>query len=292
MKIGSHYTGIQLKEYHTEIQWRDIMNFAAAINDDNPYYFNDLSEDGIVAHPLFISAITWPVISKLPDYIEKEQFPVGLLRNMIHYTEHIMIRKPIKPGDKLSVRGKIAAVIPHRSGAHIIIRFDAVDPEERGVFTEYIGGMIRGVDCADNGKVLEELPEIPNYDIEPAPDRYNIRINRLQSYIYDGCTNISFPIHTSEKFAGMVGLPGIILHGTATLAFAVREVVNNYCSGNPLLVRNIACRFTGMVIPGSEIVLEVKETGATNRTRHLFFDVYNSDGEKAISRGYAALGNS
>jgi hypothetical protein len=48
----------------------------------------------------------------------------------------------------------------------------------------------------------------------------------MRPYVYDGCTNIYFPIHTSVGFARMVGLPDIILQGTATLAYAARELAD------------------------------------------------------------------
>ena len=43
-----------------------------------------------------------------------------------------------------------------------------------------------------------------------------------------------------------MGLPGIIHQGTATLAYAVRELVNREARGNPALLKALACRFTGM----------------------------------------------
>lgn len=49
-----------------------------------------------------------------------------------------------------------------------------------------------------------------------------------------------------------MGLPGIIHQGTATLAYAARELVNREARGNPALLKALACRFTGMVRPGSD----------------------------------------
>ena len=41
MKIDSSYVGMTLKDYFTVIDWRTMMNYAAAIDDDNPLYFDD-----------------------------------------------------------------------------------------------------------------------------------------------------------------------------------------------------------------------------------------------------------
>jgi acyl dehydratase len=85
----------------------------------------------------------------------------------------------------------------------------------------------------------------------------------------------------------MVGLPGIIYQGTATLALAVREIINREADGDPARLKSLACRFSGMVLPESHIRVECLKS----RQGDLFFQVKNQDGQKAISRGYARLEN-
>ncbi|MCD4719345.1 MAG: hypothetical protein K8S13_05735 [Desulfobacula sp.] len=41
MKLNSRFAGTPLKEYHTKIPWRATTNYAAAVADDNPLYFDD-----------------------------------------------------------------------------------------------------------------------------------------------------------------------------------------------------------------------------------------------------------
>jgi acyl dehydratase len=105
--------------------------------------------------------------------------------------------------------------------------------------------------------------------------------------IYDGCTNIVFPIHTSKKFAHQVGLPEIILQGTATLALAVRELIKREAESRPWRLKEIYCRFSGMVFPGSDITLQVYE--ASPQSGRSYFDVLNQKGEKILSHGYAFI---
>jgi acyl dehydratase len=114
-------------------------------------------------------------------------------------------------------------------------------------------------------------------------------IDPLLPYVYDGCTQIEFPIHTSPRFAVGVGLPGIILQGTATLACAIREIVNREARGNPECIREIFCKFTGMVIPGSHIEIRCLESREQTDQKDLFFDVLNAENKKAIRSGYVKL---
>ena len=110
-------------------------------------------------------------------------------------------------------------------------------------------------------------------------------VDPLAPYIYDACADIEFPIHTSPKFARDVGLPGILFQGTATLGLAVRELINREALGNPEAVREIACTFTGMVKPGTEICLICQDVREQNNQTLVFFEVINDENKKAIRNG-------
>ncbi|MBU0545272.1 MAG: MaoC family dehydratase N-terminal domain-containing protein [Proteobacteria bacterium] len=292
MEIGSHLVGSGLKEYRKEVSWREIMNYAAAVGDNNPRYFDDERVDGIIAHPMFCVAVTWPVTEKLEEFIESRLLPAEISATKVHYTEHIEFHRPVKPGDLLTVKGKVAAVLPHRAGTHIVIRYDVFDQREIPVFTEHIGAMLRGVNCPDEGMQSETLPSVPACSTQDRPVwEAKITIDPMRSFIYDGCTNIFFPIHTSRQFAKMVGLPDIILQGTATLAFAVKELINREASENPGCLKSLSCRFTGMVIPGTEIRIQLIEKLDRDNGKELHFTVTNSEGRRAISNGYVLMQN-
>jgi acyl dehydratase len=269
------------------------MNYAAAIGDDNPLYFDDECSSGIVAPPMFAVAATWPIIENIPDFLDADDFPREILLTQVHYTEHIRFHKALSPGQALSIKGRIAAILPHRAGTQIVTCFEALDQNGEPVFTEYNGGMMRGVKCMDGGKGAEVLPSVPDRDSKIRLRwEQRIRVDSLLPFVYDGCTNIVFPIHTSKKFAHEVGLAGIILQGTATLALAVTELINREADGNPSKLEEIYCRFTGIVLPGSDIRLQVFYSMADNHSGSIFFEVINQEGDKAISHGYALLADS
>lgn len=290
MELSSHLVGSGLKEYRKEVGWRETMNYAAAVGDNNPCYFDDERTAGIIAHPMFCVAVTWPVTEKLEEFISPGLFPAEISATKVHYTEHIEFHRPVKPGDLLTVKGKIAAILPHRAGTHIIIRYDVFDNSNLPVFTEHIGALLRGVNCLDEGIQSATLPSVPACSTkERLVWETKITIDPMSPFIYDGCTNIFFPIHTSKQFAKMVGLPDIILQGTATLAYAVKELINREASENPLCLKSLSCRFTGMVIPGTEIRIQLIEKLNRENGIELLFTVTNSEGRKAISNGFALI---
>jgi len=290
MKIDSSFINAPFKEYTVKINWRNMKNYAAAIGDNNPYYFDDEREKGIVAHPMYVVSVTWPIIENIKEFIQKEDFPLKLFNRIIHYSEHIILYQLLRPGNQLRIKGSIAAILPHRAGTQIIQRFDAINKNNELIFTEYIGGIFRGVKCKGEAKGKENIPKIPEFNPESEKIWSNsIHIDQLRTYIYDGCADIHFPAHTSKKFAHFVGLPGIILQGTATLAYAIKEIVNKEANGNPHSVKQIACKFTGMVIPGTDIQINLLGKKEKKEAIELFFDVQNHQKKTAIRQGYVLL---
>ncbi len=290
MELGSHLVGSELKEYRKEVSWRETMNYAAAVGDNNPCYFDDERMEGIIAPPMFCVAVTWPVTEKLEEFLEPGLLPAEISATKVHYTEHIEFYRPVRPGDILAVKGKIAAILPHRAGTHIVIRYDVSDNTGKPIFTEHIGALLRNVKCTDSGRGGETLPPVPACGSKGAPVwEATIPVDPMRSFVYDGCTNIFFPIHTSKQFAKMVGLPGIILQGTATLAFAVKELINREASKDPSCLRVLSCRFTGMVLPGTDISIKLIEKLNRNNDKDLHFIVINKEGQKVISNGYARI---
>ncbi|KAA3613863.1 MAG: hypothetical protein DWQ05_16440 [Calditrichaeota bacterium] len=290
MEISSKYVGVSLKEYRTVVRWRDTMNYAAAVGDNNPRYFDDRRKDGIVAPPMVAVALTWPIVQNLWEFIEASDFPFDILQRQVHYSEYLHLHDAIKPGDELWINGEIIAIVPGKSGTHIVIRFIAINQDGKAIFTEFIGGMMRGVHCSDAGAGGETLPKIP------VPGKLNtpvwekkIKIDPLLPYIYDGCSNIVFPIHTSQKFAQKVGLPGILLQGTAALAFAAREILDRHAESNPQKLKALSCRFADMILPGTKIKIQLLSLEKNGENIDLYFQILGEKNQLVIKNGFARM---
>ncbi len=290
MEIASNLVSTVVNEKTKEISWRDIMLYATAINDCNPFYFNDEREGGIVTHPLFPVSLTLPIVENLTDNITEnshKKFPFELLMTVVHYSEHLKIHRLIKTNDILRVNGNIEAVISHRAGTHVISKFTGTDQQDNLVFTEYLGGMLRGVECIGGDRGKEKIPKIPQLE-KPSRILWNeeIKVNPLQAHIYDGCVGPTLPFHTSKEIAHQLGLPDILLQGVCTLAIAVSEIIQRELDGDPTQVSEIACKFTSMVIPGSNIEIQIIGKRRSNNQQEVFFEVYNEKKKKAIRNGY------
>jgi len=286
VEVNSSVVGQRMRVFTTEVTQRRINNYAAAVGDPNPCYLDDARQSGLIAPPTLAAALTWPLIQNIYDYLDLG-FPAEIMFRIVHYSEQLVIERPLKPGDRLSIEGQVVAVVPEKSGTHVIFKLPALDQEGSLVFTEYIGGMLRGVECTDPGRTTGKLPAIPSSpgNLEPIWEAA-VPIKREDCYIYEGCADVPFPIHTSPSFARSMGLPDIIYFGIGTLARAVSALVNRELGANPVGIRHLACTFRGMVTPESFIRIQLLERKQNDTGLELFFRILNQQGKEAVSEGY------
>lgn len=290
LTIQSSFVGAKLKTHSLPVTWRHAMNFAASIGDNNPRYFDDERDGGIIAHPMLCVALTWAISKDLKANVIADDLPAHLARTQVHYMENIQWRKPIVPGTTLTISGNVIAILPHPAGALMVLKYDATDETGSPVFTEFTGALLRSVKCLEKGKGKDSLPVAPKFKPEEEPIwQAKIPIDPLAAHVYDAGADISFPIHTSPRFAHAVGLPGIILHGTATLSIAVRELVNREADADPSRLQMLDCRFTDMVLPGTSIIVELQSKEESSEHTDLRFVVLNDSGKRAVSGGFARI---
>ena len=261
------------------------MNYAAAVEDWNGRYFDDAADEGVVAPPMFAVAVTWPLVTGIQKLLGGV-VPVETMGRLVHAAESLVFHHPIRPGVTLVLGGEVVAFVPTRAGALMTLRFDAAEKDGTPIFTERVGALFRGVSC-DSVKLSAEKAEEAGLVDTDAPPAWTaeIPVSRCAAHVYDGCTDIVFPIHTSRTYALKVGLPDIILQGTATLALAAREIVNRECNSNPACLRELSGRFTGMVVPGQTIRVQCWRGG----NGRVAFKVLNDRGEASIDGGAALL---
>ncbi len=91
-------------------------------------------------------------------------------------------------------------------------------------------------------------------DVEPGaelPEVIKGPVTETQLVRYSGASGDFNPIHTVPKVAQMVGLDGVIAHGMLIMAFA-GQLLTDWAG--PGSVRQIKVRFSGMTLPGEEVV--------------------------------------
>lgn len=285
MEISSRFVGSKLRPITAQVVDRQVMNFAAGIFDDNPVYFDDSQPQKLLAHPMLACAITWDISKDFPKHLLADDFPFHLQKQQVHFSEHLHWHRTLRSGDLLTIEGEIIAIIPHRAGTHLVVRYQATDSLGQPVFTEYSGAMLRGVSCSDQGQGAETLPHQTQRRTGASLWQAKLSTHPLSAHIYDACAQVHFPIHTSIAFALSVGLPGTILHGTATLSYALSELLKRQADNDPARAQSLACCFRGMVVPGDSILVRLLAREPNENHTDLHFDVLDQNERPVIADG-------
>jgi acyl dehydratase len=101
---------------------------------------------------------------------------------------------------------------------------------------------------------------------------------------YAAASGDDFAIHLDDEFARAVGLPGRIVHGLCTMAFAGRAVLEAAGVDDPRAVSRIAVRFSAPLFPGETVTTRVWETGGGYG-----FESLNGEGKPVVKDGRVEL---
>lgn len=287
--ILSRGVGQLVGEHIVEVTSRRILAYAASIGAIEPLYMDDGRAEGIVAPLGFAASLEWPVMIA-PDFLSAiGRDTDNAFTGLVHAFQDSRFHRPIRPGDRLRITGRIIETLETPAGALVICRV-LTQGEELGepVVESWFGALYRQTPLAEPPQQAEECPSM-RHEAELSADAGNkyqpIPIPRTLPYIYTECAGIWNPIHTERRAAEKESLPDIILHGTCTWAMALQRIAAAYRDGANLPVRRFAARFSRPVIPGCTLELEHQLASP----KVVAFVVRNPDGLPALSHGVAEL---
>jgi acyl dehydratase len=265
------------KRYDTqtyEVTADAIHAYAAATNETNPAY----TGPDPVAPPAFTVV---PLFATLATALFDPDLEVNLPR-LVHGEQDHVLREPIRAGDVLSVDGEIESVEVKESGERFTVHGTLTNQEGRIVAEARSLMFIRGTGSRPRTSgAPAEPPPTPEYVFETADT-----VDEDQTFRYAEASGDHNPIHLDADFAkGAAGLPGIIVHGMCTMAFAARAVVDGLCGGDPAKLARVRVRFSRPVFPGQTITTR----GWREADGSFGFETVNERGQAVITAGIAEL---
>jgi acyl dehydratase len=176
-------------------------------------------------------------------------------RYVVHYEQDLVLHRPIKAGMSLVSRAMPVALLPRPNGASLVIRTETRAQDGELVNEQYVTEFFRGVEASQG--VGERAPDHRlDADGEPMA-AVTYRIAPDQTIRYAAASGDDFAIHLDDGFARQVGLPGRIVHGLCTLAFAGRAVLEATDVQDARAVKRIAARFSAPLFPGEAVKTRV-----------------------------------
>jgi acyl dehydratase len=273
--IDAGIVGLTAGPVACTVDARWLMAYAAAVGETDSRYYDTTAPGGPLAHPLFPVCYEWPVALALrANAVDAALAPLG-----VHALHSLLVDRPPRAGDSLRTSARVTAVQRRKRGTLVVTRYTTVDRTGVRVSTTDYGSLYRGVELRgeDAGPVWEIT------DDHGAGVRWTdeVAVTAHAAHVYTEGARIYNPIHTDIAAARAAGLPGLILHGTATLALAVSRVVAHDLGGDPTAVRGVAGRFTGMVMMPSTLTVR----GGDVRGAQLAFDALDAAGRPVLSDG-------
>lgn len=269
-------------EHRVDARW--LMAYAASLNDQNPLYF-DTTAGSVMAHPLFPVCLEWPSILATRGLTGTELTSAESARG-VHAAHDLHMFKPIQSETILRTRATLIGVESIKPGAGYTLRLDTIDEAEDLVCQTYQYGIYRDVAVTGNKPQATPTPKLPV--VKPLNDEViNIPVAAGMAHTYTECARIWNPIHTDRQFAQNAGLPDIILHGTATMALALSQLVERYTQGQPQRVIRTGGRFAAMVPMPTNLKLRISDVSEqSDGSQTLSYQVFNAEDAPAISNGF------
>ena len=226
--------GTPVVELTTQFQYRGIYKeFTGTFQRKNETTIQMNLEDAKALSVL--SAKTW---------FRRENFELGLIRTELNFDLETYVQYGAGSAwSRLEVNGRVTGMSPSGERVHVGI----VSYEAEGVHGNPVMDYLTRL-----AKPLDKHHDLPNPVSLHGTKPIIIRAPALNSS-YSEASGDYNPIHTSDIFARLAGLPGTITHGMYTSA-AVRALLEEWVADNRTeAFRAFKCSFVGMVLPGDEL---------------------------------------
>ncbi len=266
------------KEYDPQsyvVSAEAIMAYARAYNEENAWFFDADRPKGILAPPLFGAVASW---LSLMTVVTDAELNVDVLR-LVHSQQDMRFFRPLIPGDTIHSTAKIVAIEEQPGGESLAVDLhcwnQTGETVQRITFTAFIRSQGRRPRTrAATGETSEPLHRISQ------------TIDADQTFRYANASGDHNPIHIDENIAKRAGLPGIIVHGLCTLAFASKAIIDSVCEKDPRRLRRLSAGFARPVLPGQTISTTIWRDTKSGLYR---YETVNPNGRAVIKPGYAEI---
>ncbi len=276
--IDAGIVGLTVGPMASVVDARWLMAYAAALGETDPRYYDTTAPGGPLAHPLFPVCYEWPANRALRAASGLQ----ALNAQLVHAQHDIVIHRALRAGEAVRTSACLVAALARAPGAFVVFRCETSDVNGAPVATSHYGYLYRGVALEGPDRQVAAIPQpaAASPDLSPLGE---IPVAANAAHVYTECARIFNPIHTDLAYAHAAGLPGIILHGTATLALSVSRALRSH-DIDWRRVRGLSCRFSGMVLMPSAL-----RVFAGRDARGIAFETASGQGDKVITRGRLLL---
>jgi len=216
--------------------------------------------------------------------------PGELIGAILHGEQDFHFHAPMHPGMELETISKPIGMRQRSSGVTVVVHGETRDAAGELVTEQYMTSFVRRAEGVDDKG--EEAPghAFPQELRDRNPDaKVDQTFDSDQTFRYAEASGDPMQIHLDEEFAKSVGLPGIIIHGLCTMAFASVAAVQTYAADDPSRLKRLAVRFASIALPEQTITTELWDAGESDGVERYAFETTSDGGATVIKDGWAEI---
>jgi len=263
--------------FELNVTKRHTMAYAACLNDLLPIYFDDVTHPKLEIHPLFPVCCEWPA---LLDFFHENNLP---MHRMVHATHDLHIYQALSLGQSYFTTAEVISLEQRKPGVYLTWKLKTVDADGTLVSETWQGNLFLGAKSEDCSAFPQIAPSTPKFSSPLVGTQVaSLEISGGFAHTYTECARIWNPIHTEKSAALLGNMAEPLLHGTATLALAVSEIVKSTLNSDPEKIRRIGCRFSRPVIAPTDLRIETLET----EEKVIMFQILSQKGDVVLRDGF------
>ncbi len=285
--VGKIYPATTLK-----VTAAAIREYALAYNEGNPAFLEGTWTGGIVAPPLFGAVAAHPAVLQVAG---DPELGVDLMR-LLHSEQDMEYLAPIRPADVITTVAKILRIEAMVHGETLAVELRAFNQNrvevQRIIFTAFIRARNK---TQTRDPLSREQRDARKAGAAESPPKggpaatVTLGLDLDQTVRYAKASGDNNPIHLNGDFAKAAGLPGVIVHGLCTMAFASKAVIDAVCGRDPLRLKRLYARFARPVFPGQTLTTTLW-SGASGQSRRTYlYETCNPQGQAVIRQGIAEV---
>lgn len=269
--VGRQYVGPEFG-----VTRERLSEYAAATNDDTP-----AAVAGDLAPPVFSFV---PLRSAYRAALT-DTTPLYRQNRGLHGEQDIFFFSPIEPGMVLTAHGSVIGIRKRRTGTAVVLNAQTRDQEGLLVNEHFITLYYPGAEVDEDAGVDPPDHRLPDEVTGREPDARIVQETDLDQPVrYSAASGDTGAYHLDEQAARDIGLPGIIMHGMCTLAFAGHAILDEVAGGDVRRLRRLAVRFSHPVIPGELLETRLWRLHG-DRSTPFGFEVHNPLGVAVLTHG-------
>lgn len=269
--------GERLESEKIAITEEATRRFAAATNDANP----DLVA-GRLAPPVYA------VVPVLPTMVAAKN---AVSTAFAFHGEHdLVVHEPLRPGMVVRAAATVVGVHQRSAGVATVVHVETLTDDGPLANEQWFTSFVAGASIDESRGKEAPATDAPPPAGEPA-EEVVLPLDPDQTRRFAEASDDWDAYTIDEDAARALGFPTVIVHGTCTMAFAGRAVVQAACGGDVRKLRRLALRLSRplTLIPGQTLTTRIRYVGARHGSEGFTFEATDLKGDLVIKNGWAEV---